>query len=243
MIRVVILAGGFGTRVKHLLPDVPKPMAPVAGRPFIEWVVRFFAKHGLRDFVLSTGHLSEVIEAHFEKQPVLDVSVVCRRETEPLGTAGGFLNCVEPGSDPAVRWLVTNGDSLVVADPNPVIDALAEKTTDASLMGLRLDDASRFGSLELSPDHLRLTGFREKRPGAGVINAGVYAFNHEVVRTMPATRPLSFEYDIFPGLAAGGRVAVRTVSAPFIDIGTPETLADAERFILSQSHHFKIASL
>ncbi|ATC64103.1 nucleotidyltransferase [Nibricoccus aquaticus] len=242
MIRVVILAGGFGTRIKHLLRDIPKPMAPVAGRPFIEWVVRFFARHGCSDFVLSTGHLSEVIEAHFARQPVPGVRVECCRETTPLGTAGGFLNCVRKDADAQTRWLVTNGDSLVVADPTPLITALSGSDTKAALMGLELADASRFGSLDLAADGRRLAGFREKRPGQGVINAGVYAFNHATVLAMPEKRPLSFEYNVFPGLAQEGCVAVHSVSAPFIDIGTPETLVDAERFILSQSHHFAPSS-
>jgi D-glycero-alpha-D-manno-heptose 1-phosphate guanylyltransferase len=239
--RVVILAGGFGTRVKHLLPHVPKPMAPVAGKPFIEWVVRFFAHHGLREFVLSTGHLAEVIESYFATGPVAGVKVTCRPEREPLGTAGGFLNCVGAGLSPEIRWLVTNGDSLVVADPTPLLRSL-DSGADAALMGLALEDASRFGSLDIAPDGRRLVAFREKRPGAGVINAGVYAFTQRTVQAMPAKRPLSFEFDVFPGLATHGRVAVETVSAPFIDIGTPDTLAAAERFITNHRHAFDPAS-
>ncbi len=235
---VVILAGGFGTRVRHLLPDVPKPLAPVAGRPFIEWVVRFFARHGATEFVLSTGYLAEKIEAHFARKPVRGVRVTCRPETTPLGTAGGFLNCVSTTTlADHEAWLVANGDSLVFADPTPLVSPLANGDADAALLGLALDDAARYGTLEVGPDE-RLVAFREKQPGAGVINTGVYAFTGKAIRGMPAKRPLSFETDVFPALAAAGRVAVARTQAAFLDIGTPASLAEAERFITQNQHEF-----
>src|SRR4051812_31869760 len=91
-VAAVVLAGGFGTRIRHLLPGIPKPMAPVAGRPFIEHVVRYLAKGGVREIVLSTGYLAEVVASHFASQPVTDARVCCVPETEPLGTAGGFVH-------------------------------------------------------------------------------------------------------------------------------------------------------
>lgn len=236
-VRVVILAGGFGTRVRHLLPDVPKPMAPVSGRPFVEWVVRYYAQAGLSDFVLSTGYLAEVTAAHFSNQPVPGVKVSCCAETTPLGTAGGFLNCTTSGQSADVVWLVVNGDSLVFADPRPLIAAVQSGRNEAALLGLAVDDAARYGTLDISADG-KLRAFSEKRPGAGVVNAGVYVFSHDAVSRMPAQRPLSFELDVFPRLASGGRVAVQTVSAPFLDIGTPETLAEAENFITANKTQF-----
>ncbi|MDX2187705.1 MAG: sugar phosphate nucleotidyltransferase [Opitutaceae bacterium] len=238
-VRVVILAGGFGTRVSHLLPGIPKPMALCAGRPFVEWVVRFFAKHGFNDFVLSTGFLSEVIEAHFANQPVPGVSVACRRETEPLGTAGGFLNCTHPENRPDA-WLVTNGDSLVVADPSPIVRRL-EAGDPAVIQGLYMPDASRYGTLRVSSSR-KLEAFAEKHPGPGIINSGVYGFLDTTLRRFPVKRTLSFEYDVFPDLAPAGDVDVVTVDAPFIDIGTPATLAQAENFVRNNLSAFNPAS-
>lgn len=234
---VVILAGGFGTRVSHLLPGLPKPMAPVAGRPFVEWVVRFFARHGAREFVLSTGYLADVIAAHFAGQPVPGVRVACTPETTPLGTAGGFLNCLPSVPAPTAAWLVANGDSLVFADPEPLVAPLRTGAADAALLGLALDDAARYGTLEID-GRGRLAAFREKRPGAGVINTGVYAFTGAALRGLPARRPLSFETDVFPALATAGRVAVARTAARFLDIGTPASLAEAERFIVQNQHEF-----
>lgn len=236
-IRVVVLAGGFGTRVKHLLPRLPKPMAPACGRPFIEWVIRFYAQIGLDDFVLSTGHLAEVVAAHFSLSPVPGVKVTCCAERAPLGTAGGFLNCVEakPLSDGV--WVVVNGDSLVCADPSPAIFAVQAGHCEAALLGLEVTDGARYGTLDVAADS-RLVAFREKRPGAGIINAGVYVFSQDAVSRMSSQRPLSFELDVFPRLAGGGHVSVQTISAPFLDIGTPETLAQAENFITANKTQF-----
>ena len=234
---VIILAGGFGTRVRHLLPNIPKPMAPVCGKPFIEWVVRFYARHGFKHFALSTGYLANVIDDHFAKKPVAGVTVTYHVETQPLGTAGGALNCVPSDTSDDSHWLVVNGDSLVFASPLPLVEALRDNDSEAALLGLRLPDTSRYGTLEVN-ERRRLVAFREKRPGAGLINAGVYAFLGATLNRQPARRPLSFELDVFPDLAARGRVAVSSAEAPFLDIGTPETLDQAERFIAENQIHF-----
>src|ERR1041384_2523105 len=91
----VILAGGFGTRIRHLSPDLPKPMIPVAGKPFLEWIIRFLGKQGIGKVAISTGYLGEKIESYFGDHPIEGVSVACVRELEPKGTAGGFLNAIE----------------------------------------------------------------------------------------------------------------------------------------------------
>jgi D-glycero-alpha-D-manno-heptose 1-phosphate guanylyltransferase len=127
-------------------------------------------------------------------------------------------------------WLVVNGDSLVFADPRPLIARLDGGRAEVSLLALALDDAGRYGTLEIDAND-RLVSFREKRPGAGLVSAGVYAFADAAVRSLPAKRPLSFETDVFPLLASTGRVSVERTAANFLDIGTPESLAQAERFI------------
>ena len=234
---VVILAGGFGTRIRHLLPDRPKPMALVAGRPFVEWVVRFFARHGAREFILSTGFLAEMVADHFARHPVPGAHVTCRRETTPLGTAGGFLNCVPAQPGARDTWLVVNGDSLVFANPHSMLVPLREGRADAALLGLALADASRYGTLDCDAAG-RLVAFREKKSGAGVINTGVYALTGAALGGLPATRPLSFETEVFPKLAATSRVTVAPTTALFLDIGTPASLAEAEHFITQNQQEF-----
>lgn len=230
-VTAVVLAGGFGTRIRHLAPDVPKPMIPARGRPFLEWIVRWLARQGVREVVLSTGHLAGVVADHFAGHPIPGVRLTCVPETEPLGTAGGFLNCLPAARSVPTAWLVLNGDSLVLADFPAAAAPLATPEIEGVVLGVQVADASRYGRIQ-ADDTGRLLEFREKTPGAGVINAGVYFFKPSAVARFPRRTPLSFEKDVFPQLLAEGvSLAVSRTEAPFLDIGTPESLPQADAFV------------
>jgi NDP-sugar pyrophosphorylase family protein len=242
-ITAVVLAGGFGRRIQHLLPDLPKPMAPVNGRPFLEWVVRYLAAQKIRRVILSTGHLAETIAKHFQSQPVKNVRVTCIPETEPLGTAGGFLNAIRGAADggrpQGPAWLVLNGDSLAPAPLSQMLQSLDEPEIAGAILGVRVADASRFGTI-LQNANGDLAGFNEKKPGAGVINAGIYLFRASAIDSFPGKTPLSFETEVFPALIAGEiRLKVCVTDAPFLDIGTPESLPLAEEFIRRNARFFE----
>lgn len=230
-ITAVVLAGGFGTRIRHLLRDLPKPMAPVLGRPFVEWLVRYLARQGVREVILSTGHLAESVEQHFRRQPVRGVTVRCVAEATPLGTAGGFLNATRAAEERPAAWLVLNGDSLALAPLRTMFEAVAGPEIDAAILGVAMKDAARYGTVAANESG-ELVSFNEKRPGAGIINAGVYVFSADAVASFPPTRPLSFETEVFPALLAAGRkLNVCVTEAAFLDIGTPESLPLAETFV------------
>jgi D-glycero-alpha-D-manno-heptose 1-phosphate guanylyltransferase len=234
----VVLAGGFGTRVAHLLAGIPKPMVPVAGKPFLEWVVRWLARQGIRKAILSTGHLAEVVEAHFRTQPVAGVATCCIAETRPLGTGGGFLNAARLSGETPEAWLVVNGDSLVFANLALAAAELSNPAVVGAVIGCEVADASRYGTLAVGPAG-ELRGFSEKRPGKGVINAGAYLLRDSLVREFPGTLPLSFEQQVFPQCVAEGLLLkVCAVEAPFLDIGTPESLRQAQSFIEQNSAQF-----
>ena len=214
-------------------------MAPVNGRPFLEWVVRYLAAQKIRRAVLSTGHLAEIVAGHFQSQPVKNVRVTCVPETRPLGTAGGFLNAIH-GAEKSEAFLVLNGDSLAPAPLDQIIASLDESEVAGAILGVRVADASRFGTISQNPRG-ELAGFSEKKTGAGVINAGVYLFRSSVVDGFPKTLPLSFETDVFPALIAGkARLKVCVTDAPFLDIGTPESLPLAEEFIRRNARVFEL---
>ncbi len=287
-ITAVVLAGGFGTRIKHLLGNLPKPMLPVCGHPFLEWVVHYLAAQKIRRAILSTGYRAETVEKHFASQPVAGVHVNCVPETQPLGTAGGFLNAIRRENSPQnprieslnaafarslsqnslrppavpsplpsdgrgegqgeVRvhgeeqtpdaWLVLNGDSLALASLDGMFRQLEDVKVEGAILGLRVADASRYGTIAKNSAG-ELVGFKEKKPGAGIINAGVYLIRDAVLKKFPARTPLSFETDVFPALIAGqARLKVCEVAAPFLDIGTPESLARAEKFINENKKQF-----
>lgn len=231
-IITVILAGGFGTRIKHLLPNIPKPMANVAGKPFIEWIIKYLQSQNLTHIIISTGYLGEIIEQYFANYQD-NINIKCYKEVASLGTGGGFINVVKQSKLAPSAWLVTNGDSLIFADLKLFFDYLEEDTVSGVILGLSMTDASRYGSLVYDED-FNLISFAEKKPGAGVINAGVYLFRHSLVAQFPEHTPLSFEQEVFPSLLENHvKLKVHIVDAPFLDIGTPSSLAQAEDFIIN----------
>ncbi|MEA5567849.1 sugar phosphate nucleotidyltransferase [Anabaena sp. UHCC 0399] len=237
----VILAGGYGTRIKHLLNGVPKPMVSIAGRPFVEWVVRYLKTQGITKAIISTGYLAEVIEQHFQTHPVDGIQIICCRENTPLGTAGGFLNAVHHSEDVPNIWLVVNGDSLVFANLALLSNHFYDKKNSGVIVGLSVNDASRYGSLVCN-QFGELENFAEKCTGAGIISVGVYLLKNSLLQEFPDTLPLSFENEVFPlFLSKHFSIQVAITDAAFLDIGTPESLAQAESFILQNLDKFESA--
>jgi D-glycero-alpha-D-manno-heptose 1-phosphate guanylyltransferase len=233
----VILAGGFGTRIKHLHPNVPKPMIETCGKPFMEWVILYLAAQGIRDFSISTGYKAEIIEEYLAKRFDDGLFITSVREDEPLGTAGGFLMAAKALSSRKLL-IAANGDSLVLADLQPAIQLMEAGEADAVMIGCRVPDCSRYGSLKIGPDGF-LSEFGEKRLGEGIINAGIYLLSSKTVLIFPGQRPLSFEYDVFPLILSRGlKVKVAVTDEPFIDMGTPETVTMADAFIRKHMDRF-----
>lgn len=231
----LILAGGKGTRLAGLYPDTPKPMIPVAGQPFVSWVTAWLVQQGLRDFVYSTGYLAAVVQ-DWCRAPVFAPSVTrrWRHEETPLGTGGGILNCLEACGEDV---LALNGDSLLLCDLAPMFAAF--QNADAVMLGSWVADSSRYGTLDSGEDGF-LRAFHEKRPGEGYINGGLYLMRQSWLRRFPRNVPLSMEYDVIPEmLKQGARIAVHKVKdAPFLDIGLPETVAQADDFIRANQSWF-----
>ena len=234
----IILAGGLGTRVSHLLGDLPKPLAPVLGRPFLEWICHYLAGQGIRRILISTGYRGDKIAAHFARVEIAKVRITCHQETGQLGTAGGFLHALSEAGESREGWLVCNGDSLVVCPLTPFFRAVGFQAGGCGVLGVAVEDAARYGSLEAGADG-RLRRFSEKKPGQGIINAGVYYFGADIPGRFSARRPLSFEVDVFPALLeAGIPIAMHSVDAPFLDIGVPDALAQAEAFVRKHGKFF-----
>lgn len=237
-IIAVILAGGYGTRIRHLLPNLPKPMAPVMGRPFLHWVMSYLRNQGIRHAVISTGYRSEVIEDFVRPKQIPGLDLQTIRESEPMGTAGGFRYAAMTCGEKPAAWLVLNGDSLALASLLPMLGLLSDRKISGVLLGVKTADTSRYGTIvqDSVGDLLR---FDEKKPGAGIINAGIYLLRSSVLAEFPPQTPLSFEREVFPALLAQQlRIKVSVTEAPFLDIGTPESLLEAESFIHEHQHHF-----
>lgn len=232
----VVLAGGRGTRIAHLLPDKPKPLAPVAGRPFLEWLTLYLMRHGLKRFVFSTGFKADQIAAWTRSLNLPGVAMETVAEPEALGTGGAIFGCLDHCGD----WFVAlNGDTLAVFDLDR-LTGFAGKNVDGVIAALPVDDASRYGSLDIAEGG-RLRGFREKQPGPALINAGVYLFRKAALASFVRPGQVSLENEVLPAMIAQGAtiVAVDIGKADFIDIGTPETLAAADEFIASRARLFR----
>lgn len=233
-IVALVLVGGFGTRLRSVVNDRPKALADISGRPFLAWQLDALARQGVSHAVLCTHHMSEMIETAFPAGALANGIVVSHsREPQPLGTGGALrlgLEAVPNGGD---YVLGVNGDTFTAFDLPAFISAHPADAR-ATLLLAQVDNMGRYGSVEVDTQG-RVTQFREKAaagtaPQAGWINAGVYLLSRPCLADLPLNQPLSIERDVFPQWIGHGLYACRGGSR-FLDIGTPESYAGAERYL------------
>jgi D-glycero-alpha-D-manno-heptose 1-phosphate guanylyltransferase len=223
--RAIILAGGLGTRLRERVADRPKAMAPVAGRPFLDYLLEWLERGGCRGVVLATGHMSEVIERHVGKRRG-QMSVVYSREEQPLGTGGAVLQALRGhlAGEPA---LVLNGDTWLGLDL-PVFLCWCRQSPCKDAMVLRaVEDAARFGRVTLSEDEV--ASFGEKSvPGPGLINAGAYWLRERSFEALALPAAFSLEQDVFEPHVRRLGIRGYVSDGAFIDIGVPEEFDRAQ---------------
>jgi len=210
---VAILAGGFGTRLGELTRDVPKPMIPVGGRPYLERVIESFAHCGLRNIVLLTGYRGDVVEAHFGDGAAFGVRIAYSRETEPLGTGGAIR---EARSLLGQRFVMAYGDVLRYFDYDRFVRVHDEPC-------LALYPRRDAGNADV--DGSRVIRYDKRAVELPYIDAGFSVMPAAVIDLLPLDGACSFEESVFPRLAAERRLAYEIVDLDFFDIGTPEELA------------------
>lgn len=222
-----ILAGGLGTRLRDVVGDeLPKSLVEVDGRPFVDHLLAWLAAQGCRDVCLLTGHGADALVDHVGDGSRWGLAVSYSREREPLGTGGALRHALPLLRGP--RTLVLNGDSFVdVALEHLVrshLEARGARGVLATLVLVRVEDTSRFGSVTLAGDGT-IAAFREKSAarGAGFVSAGIYLVEGELIERIPAGRPVSLEREVWPVLL-DGRLLGLPVERPFTDLGTPESL-------------------
>jgi NDP-sugar pyrophosphorylase family protein len=226
-LTAIILAGGLGTRLKSVLPDHQKVVAPVGERPFIMRVLDQLAAAGLRRAVLCTGHrgdqVRELLGDHYES-----LELKYSQETEPLGTAGAARLALPLVTGPTA--LVMNGDSFCASDLPAFRRWHTERAAAATLLLTEVEDVGRYGQVEFA-DQGQVTHFVEKGAGngRGWISAGVYLLNRAVLEAVPTGRAVSIEREVFPAWVGRGLYAWPG-GGRFIDIGTPATLGEAQQF-------------
>lgn len=227
-LRAFVLCGGLGTRLRTILSDRPKSMAPIAGGPFLQILLGRLQAQGIREVILGTGYLAEQIEAHFGDGQAFGLTISYSRESAPLGTGGALKLAEEQLNDPV---LVLNGDSFVEWKLASLVARFEEKNADLVMALQSVPDVSRYGSVTLGEDG-RITDFVEKgvRTGPGLINAGVYLLRKKILADMPNDKPISLERDVFPQLLQSSVYGVVS-EGMFIDIGVPEDLERAQTLL------------
>jgi D-glycero-alpha-D-manno-heptose 1-phosphate guanylyltransferase len=223
MMEAVVLAGGFGTRLRAVVADVPKPMAPVAGRPFLEILLGSLARQGLRRVVLSLGYKAELIEGHFGSR-FGPLDLVYEIESQPLGTGGALRRALARCHGEAA--LVVNGDTYLDLDI-AAVRAAWDRQRQALIVGLEVPDTRRYGRLRLEQGQVR--GFEEKgSTGPGVINTGHYLLPTRLFERCVLADPFSFETDFLAPEVDHLHFAVFMTQGSFIDIGVPEDYERAQ---------------
>ncbi len=228
----VVLAGGKGTRLRSVVSDLPKCMAPVAGRPFLAWLLDDLREAGFDHIILSLGYRHEAVEAWVATRPDRD-SITCVVEEEPLGTGGGVRLALRQAREDAV--FILNGDTFFGIDYAAMQAFHRQSGAQATLALKPLRDFDRYGEVTLDGQG-RITAFREKRPCAeGLINGGVYLLQREALAEMPDR--FSLEKDYFEPHAESAGLAGFRSEGYFIDIGIPADYARAQRDFAGGAYH------
>ena len=222
--EAIVLVGGMGTRLRGVVSDLPKPLAPVAGRPFLAWVLDHLAETGMRRVILAAGYMAEKVQqaigSRWQSLQV-DYSV----ESQPLGTGGALRQACAMLDGNAVHLL--NGDTFLRYRPDALADAVIAAGGRIGMALAQVPDVARYGAVDCV--HGRVTGFREKgQTGAGYINAGCYFLTEAALAALPIEPQYSFETRVLGPASAAGTVCGYTATSGFIDIGVPEDYERAQ---------------
>lgn len=229
---VVILCGGMGKRLKRMVSGIPKPMAEVTGRPFLDILLDYAVAFGFRRFILCAGYRGDKIKEYYRKRK----GVVISQEKKPLGTAGAVKNAQRfIKSSP---FLVMNGDSLCKLDLLKFINFYEEKNASFSMVLTKSKGGNDYGRVNINNSN-RIINFDEKKETRrnDFINAGVYLLDINIFSIIPAGRKLSLEYDVFPEITED-RFYGYITEEELIDIGTPDRYLAAQQ-IASKSFYEK----
>ena len=221
--KALLLAGGYGTRLRPLTYTRPKHLLPIANKPHIEHVLDLLARHGVDEVVMLTSYLAEAFEGVIADARARGVTVEVTHEAEPLGTAGALKNA-EPLLGEGT-FLAFNADVLTDVDLSWLLDKHSAASAECTIMLTPVEDPSAFGVVP-TEESGRVTGFIEKPPPGeaptNLINAGVYVLEPSVLDRVPAGEVWSAERQLFPQLVDDGVMYAYGSDAYWMDIGTPQ---------------------
>lgn len=237
MKKILILAGGFGTRLKSLVSDVPKPLAPVDKKPFIHYLILNLIHQGADDIVLllhyESNQIKEAIKNlnYKKKYPHLNIRFIV--ESEPLGTGGSVLNAIN-ALDIRESFLVINADTWLGSGLQ-----LINHSKICSIAAIWVQDSTRYGTLKILDN--KIIGFSEKDTNIeeGWINAGLYHIHPKYFEKYLSHKKFSLEKVILPKIAEDGNLYSIFLDTDFIDIGIPEDFLKFCRWIKGDKNALK----
>ena len=227
-IPLLLLAGGFGTRLSAVVKDVPKPLAPIHGKPFLAYLLENYYRQGIRHFVLLVHHKAELMKDFVTEQQesgiLKDCIVNLIEEAQPMGTGGAIKAALQelPG---ITDFLVSNSDTYLSSGVAELLSVEAP-----ALAAVWQEDTGRYGSLQTQEK--KIMQFIEKSPnaGPGLINAGLYRLSHSCFQDMP-TEAFSLENTLFPALLNNHNLQFVRINEDFIDIGIPEDYEKCKHYL------------
>ncbi len=220
--EAIVLAGGLGTRLRPVVADVPKPMAPVAGRPFLDYILYYLKKQGVQRITLAVGYKWEVIQSYYAQAHTgFGLELVFSIENEPLGTGGAIFKAA--GNVRSDTFFVINGDTAFDVPLNDLGEFYQNNDAGVALALKRVTNGDRYGSVECAPNG-RIVSFVKKahnNPPVSVINGGIYLMKKAVIERFNFPDPFSFETGLLKDKLTELNVYGKIFDSPFIDIGIP----------------------
>jgi D-glycero-alpha-D-manno-heptose 1-phosphate guanylyltransferase len=224
-LEAIILAGGFGTRIQSVVSDVPKPMAPVAGKPFLLYLIQSLEKQGVGRIILAVGYKRESIVTYFGNK-FGSAELFYSVEEEPLGTGGGIRKALEMAEENEV--LVINGDTYFDLGIKDLMDFHRQGSFDLTMSLKPMENFDRYGTV-VTDHNNKVIGMAEKQPSSkGLINGGVYVIKKSLLNKFPLNTKFSFETEVLEKEINNIEIGAFISDGYFIDIGIPEDYAKAQ---------------
>ena len=218
--KVIILAGGFGTRLRSCISNIPKPMAEINGKPFLEYILDYLIKHKISDVILCVGYKKNVIINHF-KNKYKNLNIIYSSEDTPLGTGGAIRQAFNLLNDDCENVLVMNGDTFFNIDLEDFIKISKKLDYDILLSVKEIENNDRYGAVRINNN--KVTGFEEKKfYDKAYINCGVYIINKNIFNNFNLSPTFSFEQFLHDNVTNLKIKPYISNKSYFIDIGVPE---------------------
>ncbi|WP_421919697.1 nucleotidyltransferase family protein [Marinifilum sp.] len=218
--EAIVLAGGFGTRLKELVNDLPKPMADINGKPFLEYLLTWLSRNGVDHTILAVGYKADTIEKHFGNE-FMGMKLNYSHEFEPLGTGGAIKKAFIKLKNRNKPAFIVNGDTFFDVDLKQFYDFHHQNKSQFSIVVKKMFNFDRYGSVEIEDN--KISKFKEKTfKEVGFINGGIYLMNQSCLQLLPKKDKFSFENSFMERYVCDLAFGALVSDGYFIDIGIPE---------------------